>query len=202
MIRGAPFAIFSGLTIRLGWCYNGFEQTQLDAAIQEVSMEGYFEKEFVLTPDYATRGQVFRPMARSQSFRQLRPSTRRIGVGGAAMAKRGEFWLTVHSRVDFVGRAHLMQTLNAKTWPEPCDETSIRCFRSYSLNCGDTPGRAGQNAVGNSGTRAEGCALRAVRLPARFPIHRGSRHHSRPGPLPRRFCARGFCAHLYRPSDG
>lgn len=27
----------------------------------------------------------------------------------------------------------------AKTWPEPCDETSIRCFRSYSLNCGDTP---------------------------------------------------------------
>ena len=53
------------------------------------------------------------------------------------MAKRGEFWLTVHSRIDFLGSARLMQTLTAKTWPEGCDEKSIRCFRSYSLRCGD-----------------------------------------------------------------
>ena len=103
-------------------------------------MEGYFEKEFVLTPDYCDARAGLSPYGAFTIFQAIATEhAERIGVGGAAMAKRGEFWLTVHSRVDFVGRAHLMQTLRAKTWPEPCDETSIRCFRSYSLNCGDTP---------------------------------------------------------------
>ena len=56
-----------------------------------------------------------------------------IGVGGAAMAKRGEFWLTVHSRVDFYEPAYLMDALTAQTWPERCEGRDIRCFRSYRL---------------------------------------------------------------------
>ena len=103
-------------------------------------MEGYFEKEFVLTPDYCDARAGLSPYGAFTIFQAIATEhAERIGVGGAAMAKRGEFWLTVHSRVDFVGRAHLMQTLTAKTWPEPCDEASIRCFRSYRLTCGDTP---------------------------------------------------------------
>ena len=110
-------------------------------------MDGYFEKEFVLTPDYCDARAGLSPYGAFTIFQAIATEhAERIGVGGAAMAKRGEFWLTVHSRVDFVGRAHLMQTLNAKTWPEPCDETSIRCFRSYSLNCGDTPVAPGSPA--------------------------------------------------------
>ena len=99
--------------------------------------QGYFEKEFVLTPDYCDARAGLSPYGAFTIFQAIATQhAELIGVGGAAMAKRGEFWLTVHSRVDFVGRAKLMQTLTAKTWPEPCDEKSIRCFRSYSLKCG------------------------------------------------------------------
>lgn len=101
--------------------------------------QGYFEKEFVLTPDYCDARAGLSPLGAFTIFQAIATQhAELIGVGGAAMAKRGEFWLTVHSRVDFAAGAKLMQTLTAKTWPEPCDETSIRCFRSYSLRCGDT----------------------------------------------------------------
>ena len=100
--------------------------------------QGYFEKEFTLTPDYCDARAGLSPLGAFTIFQAIATEhAENIGVGGAAMAKRGEFWLTVHSRVDFFSRAQLMQTLTAKTWPESCDEKSIRCFRSYSLRCGD-----------------------------------------------------------------
>lgn len=100
--------------------------------------QGYFEKEFTLTPDYCDARAGLSPLGAFTIFQAIATEhAEKIGVGGAAMAKRGEFWLTVHSQVDFFSRAQLMQTLTAKTWPESCDEKSIRCFRSYSLKCGD-----------------------------------------------------------------
>ena len=100
--------------------------------------QGFFEKEFVLTPDYCDARAGLSPLGAFTIFQAIATQhAELIGVGGAAMAKRGEFWLTVHSRIDFLGKAKLMQTLRAKTWPEPCDEKSIRCFRSYSLRCGE-----------------------------------------------------------------
>ena len=100
--------------------------------------QGYFEKEFMLTPDYCDARAGLSPLGAFTIFQAIATEhAENIGVGGAAMAKRGEFWLTVHSRIDFFSRAQLMQTLTAKTWPEGCDEKSIRCFRSYSLRCGD-----------------------------------------------------------------
>ena len=100
--------------------------------------QGYFERDFVLTPDYCDARAGLSPLGAFTIFQAIATEhAEKIGVGGAAMAKRGEFWLTVHSRIDFLGSARLMQTLTAKTWPEGCDEKSIRCFRSYSLRCGD-----------------------------------------------------------------
>ena len=100
--------------------------------------QGYFEKEFTLTPDYCDARAGLSPLGAFTIFQAIATEhAEKIGVGGAAMAKRGEFWLTVHSRIDFFSRAQLMQTLTAKTWPESCGEKSIRCFRSYSLRCGD-----------------------------------------------------------------
>ena len=67
-------------------------------------MEGYFKKEFVLTPDYCDARAGLSPYGAFTIFQAIATEhAERIGVGGAAMAKRGEFWLTVHSRVDFVG---------------------------------------------------------------------------------------------------
>ena len=99
---------------------------------------GYFEKQIVLTPDLCGSAAALSPLAAFTIFQGVAAEhAEKIGVGGAAMAKRGEFWLTVHSRVDFYGPAYLMDELTARTWPEPCGSRDIRCFRSYRLTKGE-----------------------------------------------------------------
>ena len=56
-----------------------------------------------------------------------------IGVGGAAMTARDVFWLTVHTRVQFFGKAYMMQNITASTWPGICKPNDRRCFRYYRL---------------------------------------------------------------------
>ena len=60
-----------------------------------------------------------------------------IGVGFAAMARRREFWLTVHCRIELLRPLALMDTVTGVTWPEACRAESVRCFRSYRLRRGD-----------------------------------------------------------------
>ena len=99
---------------------------------------GSFEKQIVLTPDLCGSGAALSPLAAFTIFQGVASEhAEKIGVGGAAMAKRGEFWLTVHSRVDFYGPAYLMDELTARTWPELCGSRDIRCFRSYRLTKGE-----------------------------------------------------------------
>ena len=56
-----------------------------------------------------------------------------IGVGTAAMSARSIFWLTVHTRVQFFQKAHMMQELDAYTWPGVYKPSDRRCFRYYRL---------------------------------------------------------------------
>ena len=99
---------------------------------------GSFEKQIVLTPDLCGRCAGLSPLAAFTIFQGIASEhAEAIGVGGAAMAKRGEFWLTVHSRVDFYEPAYLMDALTAQTWPERCEGRDIRCFRSYRLTHGE-----------------------------------------------------------------
>ena len=75
---------------------------------------GSFEKQIVLTPDLCGRRAGLSPLAAFTIFQGIASEhAEAIGVGGAAMAKRGEFWLTVHSRVDFYEPAYLMDALTA-----------------------------------------------------------------------------------------
>ena len=100
--------------------------------------QGIFEKSITVTPDYCDAAAQLSPLAAFTIFQGIAAQhAELIGVGGAAMAKRGEFWLTVHTRVDFLHRAGLMDELTAATWPEPCDGKAVRCYRSYSLRRGD-----------------------------------------------------------------
>ena len=107
---------------------------------------GSFEKQIVLTPDLCGRRAGLSPLAAFTIFQGIASEhAEAIGVGGAAMAKRGEFWLTVHSRVDFYEPAYLMDALTAQTWPERCEGRDIRCFRSYRANRSSRwAGRSGQ----------------------------------------------------------
>lgn len=101
--------------------------------------QGIFEKSITVTPDYCDAAAQLSPLAAFTIFQGIAAQhAELIGVGGAAMAKRGEFWLTVHTRVDFLRRAGLMDELTAATWPEPCGGRAVRCYRSYSLHRGGT----------------------------------------------------------------
>ena len=101
-------------------------------------LQGFFEKNFTLSPDYCGASARMSPLAVFTMFQAIAAEhAERIGVGGAAMARRGAFWLTLHSRVDFFRWPALAQEVTAATWPEHCEGRSLRCFRSYSLRQGD-----------------------------------------------------------------
>ena len=101
-------------------------------------LQGFFEKNFTLSPDYCGASARMSPLAAFTMFQAIAAEhAERIGVGGAAMARRGAFWLTLHSRVDFFRWPALAQEVTAATWPEHCEGRSLRCFRSYSLRQGD-----------------------------------------------------------------
>ena len=54
-----------------------------------------------------------------------------LGVGYRAMAKRGLFWLTVKTRIDFIERPHIGETVLLTTWPERPGK--LRSCRSYEM---------------------------------------------------------------------
>lgn len=63
---------------------------------------GIYQKQLVLTPENCDMQAAMSPLAAFTIFQGIAAEhAEKIGVGGAAMAKRGEFWLTTHSRVDF-----------------------------------------------------------------------------------------------------
>ena len=99
--------------------------------------KGYFEKNIVLTPDYCDMAAGLSPLGAFTIFQGIASEhAEQIGVGFRAMGERGEFWLTVHTRVDFLSRAYIMDELKAETWPEKCEEGASRCYRSYCLSRG------------------------------------------------------------------
>ena len=100
--------------------------------------EAVFSHDFVVTPESCDECAGLSPLGVFTMLQSIATQhAELLGVGGAAMAKRGAFWLTVHNRVDFYDRAYLMQTVHASTWAEACAEKDVRCFRSYTLRCGD-----------------------------------------------------------------
>ena len=99
--------------------------------------QGILQREFLITPEHCGMAGRLTPLGAFTLFQTLASEhAEQIGVGFAAMAKRREFWLTVHTRVDFCGSAGLMQTVIGETWPEACQPETLRCFRSYRLRRG------------------------------------------------------------------
>ena len=132
---------------------------------------GFFEKQIVLTPDLCGSAAALSPLAAFTIFQGVASEhAEKIGVGGAAMAKRGEFWLTVHSRVDFYGPAYLMDELTARTWPERCEGRDIRCFRSYRLTKGEQIVALGRTQWAILGSEQKILRFEQSGFPADFPF--------------------------------
>ena len=136
---------------------------------------GSFEKQIVLTPDLCGRRAGLSPLAAFTIFQGIASEhAEAIGVGGAAMAKRGEFWLTVHSRVDFYEPAYLMDALTAQTWPERCEGRDIRCFRSYRLTRGEKTVALGRTQWAILGPEGKILRFEQSGFPADFPFRPGA----------------------------
>ena len=120
---------------------------------------GFFEKQIVLTPDLCGSAAALSPLAAFTIFQGIASEhAERIGVGGAAMAKRGEFWLTVHSRVDFYEPAYLMDELTAHV-AGAMRGPGHPLLPQLPADEGRTDRRAGPDAVGHSRPGAEDPAL-------------------------------------------
>lgn len=101
-------------------------------------MESIFERDLIVTPDYCDASGTLSPLAAFTIFQGIAAQhAEALGVGSAAMAKKGEFWLTVHTRVDLFERAYLMDELTVRTWAEACSERDVRTYRSYTLSRGE-----------------------------------------------------------------
>ena len=101
-------------------------------------MESIFEKRLTVTPDYCDASGALSPLAAFTIFQGIAAQHAEVlGVGSNAMAKKGEFWLTVHTRVDLFERAYLMDELTVRTWAEACSERDVRTYRSYTLSRGE-----------------------------------------------------------------
>lgn len=134
-------------------------------------MQGDFSREFLLTPDYCGAQGQLSPLAVFTIFQAIASEhAERIGVGGAAMAKRGAFWLTVHNRIDFFAPASLMQCVTARTWPEACAERAVRSFRSYTLHEGSRLLARGRTQWAVLGSEGRVVPFGASGFPADFPF--------------------------------
>ena len=101
-------------------------------------MESIFEKRLTVTPDYCDASGALSPLAAFTIFQGIAAQHAEVlGIGSSAMAKKGEFWLTVHTRVDLFERAYLMDELTVRTWAEACSERDVRTYRSYTLSRGE-----------------------------------------------------------------
>ena len=99
---------------------------------------GVYTRNFIVQPDHCGRDAAISPIAAFIMFQALSAEHAQIlGIGAADMMKRQQFWVTVHNRIDFTGKAYLLDELQASTWAEPCDAESMRVFRGYSLKKGE-----------------------------------------------------------------
>lgn len=104
-----------------------------------MEMPGYFEKNIVFAAGNCGQTAELSAARGIYALSGHRLGARRVYRASAttAMAARGQFWLTLHTRVDFFGSARMSQEVTAATWPEPCSHHALRCYRSYSLRRGD-----------------------------------------------------------------
>jgi len=95
-------------------------------------MEELYQQQTVITPSLADASGRLGCADAFGLFMDLAAShAERLGIGLAAMAARGLFWLTVKTQIRFLRRPGLMTAVTARTWPEAPGK--MRGDRSYEL---------------------------------------------------------------------
>ena len=99
-------------------------------------MQQVFEQQTDISPSLAdSQGLLSYPGAFAL-FQDLAAShAERLGIGLKAMTEKKFFWLTVRTKIVFLSRPALGETVTARTWPEK--PGAVRCNRSYEISRGE-----------------------------------------------------------------
>lgn len=101
-------------------------------------MEGSYQKQVVITPsrcDATSRLSLHSIFVLFQDIASEHAES--LGIGGAALAEKGLFWLTVRTRVRVYSRPRMMQEATVQTWLGKFAPGDLRTDRYYRLTCGD-----------------------------------------------------------------
>ena len=99
-------------------------------------MESVFERKTEIAPSLCDAdGKLGFPDAFALFMDAAALHAETLGVGFSAMKKRGLFWLTAKTKIEFIDRPSIDETVTVRTWPEKPER--VRCNRSYELLSGE-----------------------------------------------------------------
>lgn len=95
-------------------------------------MQGYYEREMTILPSMCdATAKLGVPNTFALFMDIATEHAEALGIGMNGLMKQGLFWLTVRTRVRFLQRPAMTETVTARTWPETPERS--RCNRDYAL---------------------------------------------------------------------
>ena len=95
-------------------------------------MQGYFERELTILPSMCdAAAKLGIPDAFALFMDIATEHAEALGIGMNGLMKQGLFWLTVRTRIRFIERPALTETVTVRTWPETPERS--RCNRDYAI---------------------------------------------------------------------
>lgn len=95
-------------------------------------MQSYYEREMTILPSMCdATARLGVPNAFALFMDIATEHAEALGIGMNGLMKQGLFWLTVRTRIRFIERPRMTETVTARTWPETPERS--RCNRDYAL---------------------------------------------------------------------
>jgi len=99
-------------------------------------MRGYYERPLTILPSMCdATAKLGVPNAFALFMDLATEHAETLGIGMNGLMKQGLFWLTVRTRIRFIDRPALTETVTLRTWPEKPERS--RCNRDYAILRGD-----------------------------------------------------------------
>ena len=163
-------------------------------------MQQLFERDFIIPPSACDfSGCLSYPGAFSVFMDLATEHAERLGVGLSAMRKKDRFWLTVKTKIVYLERPAISETVRLLTWPEK--PGPLRFNRSYELRRGGALLIAGRTEWAVMNTAAGTLAPSADIMPAEMVYERGSALAESYARIPARFEGEPFARYRVRATD-
>lgn len=95
-------------------------------------MRGYYEREMTILPSMCdATAKLGVPNAFALFMDVATEHAEALGIGMNGLMKQGLFWLTVRTRIRFLKRPAMTQSVTVRTWPETPERS--RCNRDYAI---------------------------------------------------------------------